>query len=135
MQGRRAIAVRMIDQRRGEEGGEEGHFYERKVALLSKEDQIEVEFEKMVYMVHGCNITVTFRWRVCFPPRLKLLLNQRHSLLLSIRVSLPVPGNILSVAVCVLLWYFLLCLPPDVVAPRSLVAMCPVESIARGRWR
>ena len=37
----------MIDQRRGGAGGE-GHFYERKAALLSKEDQIESEFEEMV---------------------------------------------------------------------------------------
>lgn len=47
LQGRRAIAVRMIDQRRGG-GSIEGHFYERKAALLAKEDQIESEFEKMV---------------------------------------------------------------------------------------
>jgi hypothetical protein len=38
----------MIDQRRGGGAGE-GHFYERKAALLSKEDQIEAEFEKMVH--------------------------------------------------------------------------------------
>lgn len=37
----------MIDQRRGG-GSLEGHFYERKLALLAKEDQIETEFEKMV---------------------------------------------------------------------------------------
>ena len=47
LQGRRAIAVRMIDERRGG-GAAEGHFYERKAALLAKEDQIEAEFEKMV---------------------------------------------------------------------------------------
>lgn len=46
-QGRRAIAVRVIDQRRGGTSVL-GHFYERKVALLAKEDQIEAEFEKMV---------------------------------------------------------------------------------------
>ena len=37
----------MIDQRRGG-GAMEGHFYERKAALLAKEDQIESEFDKMV---------------------------------------------------------------------------------------
>ena len=47
IQGRRAIAVRMIDERRGG-GSLQGHFYERKLALLAKEDQIEAEFEKMV---------------------------------------------------------------------------------------
>ena len=46
MKGRRAIAVRMIDQCRG--GAVQGHFYERKAALLVKEDQIEAEFENMV---------------------------------------------------------------------------------------
>jgi len=44
--GRRAIAVRMIDQCR--EGTVQGHFFERKAALLAKEDQIEAEFEAMV---------------------------------------------------------------------------------------
>lgn len=39
--------MRMIDERRGG-GSTEGHFYERKAALLAKEDQIETEFEKMV---------------------------------------------------------------------------------------
>ncbi len=39
--------MRMIDQRRME-GSLEGHFYERKAALLAKEDDIEAEFEKMV---------------------------------------------------------------------------------------
>ncbi len=38
--------MRMIDQCRG--GAMQGHFYERKAALLSKEDQIEAEFETMV---------------------------------------------------------------------------------------
>ena len=47
IQGRRAIAVRMIDERRGG-GSLQGHFYERKLTLLAKEDQIEAEFEKMV---------------------------------------------------------------------------------------
>ena len=41
------MAVRAIDQRRGASSNE-GHFYERKVALLAKEDQIEADFEKMV---------------------------------------------------------------------------------------
>lgn len=45
--GRRAIAVRTIDQRKAA-ASEQGHFYERKIALLAKEDQIEAEFEKMV---------------------------------------------------------------------------------------
>ena len=57
-QGRRAIAVRTIDQRRGGGGGE-GHFYERKAALLSKEDQIEAEFEKMVRIDMHTHHTVT----------------------------------------------------------------------------
>lgn len=39
--------MRVIDQRRGGETIP-GHFYERKAALLAKEDQIEAEFEKMV---------------------------------------------------------------------------------------
>ena len=29
----------------------EGHFYERKIALLAKEDQIEADFEKMVIII------------------------------------------------------------------------------------
>ena len=47
LQGRRAVAIRAIDQKRGGMPNE-GHFYERKIALLSKEDQIEADFEKMV---------------------------------------------------------------------------------------
>ena len=41
------MAIRAIDQKRGGMVNE-GHFYERKIALLSKEDQIEADFEKMV---------------------------------------------------------------------------------------
>ena len=47
LQGRRAVAIRAIDQKRGGMANE-GHFYERKIALLAKEDQIEADFEKMV---------------------------------------------------------------------------------------
>ena len=47
MQGQRAVAIRAIDQKRGGMPNE-GHFYERKIALLAKEDQIEADFEKMV---------------------------------------------------------------------------------------
>lgn len=53
VKGRRAIAVRLIDQRRGGVAME-GHFYERKAALLAKEDQIEAEFEKMVTLMETC---------------------------------------------------------------------------------
>ena len=45
-QGRRAVAVRVIDERLGR--AKEGHFYERKIALLTKEDEIEADFEKQV---------------------------------------------------------------------------------------
>ena len=41
------MAIRAIDQKRGGMANE-GHFYERKIALLAKEDQIEADFEKMV---------------------------------------------------------------------------------------
>ena len=41
------MAIRAIDQKRGGLANE-GHFYERKIALLAKEDQIEADFEKMV---------------------------------------------------------------------------------------
>ena len=47
LQGRRAVAIRAIDQKRGGMPNE-GHFYERKIALLAKEDQIEADFEKIV---------------------------------------------------------------------------------------
>ncbi|XP_064383534.1 uncharacterized protein LOC135332129 isoform X2 [Halichondria panicea] len=43
LKGRRAVAVRVIDQRLGQ--SKDGHFYERKVTLLSREDQIEGDFE------------------------------------------------------------------------------------------
>lgn len=45
--------MRLIDQRRGGVAME-GHFYERKAALLAKEDQIEAEFEKMVTLMETC---------------------------------------------------------------------------------
>ena len=48
-QGRRAVAVRVIDQRLGQ--SKDGHFYERKVTLLSREDQIEGDFESQVIVV------------------------------------------------------------------------------------
>ena len=38
--------VRVIDERLGR--AQEGHFYERRVALLAKEDEIETDFEKQV---------------------------------------------------------------------------------------
>ena len=41
------MAIRAIDQKRGGMPNE-GHFYERKIALLAREDQIEADFEKMV---------------------------------------------------------------------------------------
>ena len=45
-QGRRAIAVRVIDAKLG--GAKEGYFHEKKISLLAKEDKIEDEFEKQV---------------------------------------------------------------------------------------
>ena len=49
------MAIRAIDQKRGGMPNE-GHFYERKIALLAKEDQIEADFEKMVpnYLEYFC---------------------------------------------------------------------------------
>ena len=44
------MAIRAIDQKRGGMPNE-GHFYERKIALLAKEDQIEADFEKMVQLI------------------------------------------------------------------------------------
>ena len=66
VKGRRAIVVRMIDQCR--EGAVRGHFFERKAALLAKEDQIESEFEAMVGTWHGwldCCLAVSSETKAC----------------------------------------------------------------------
>ncbi|KAL5493303.1 hypothetical protein EMCRGX_G014460 [Ephydatia muelleri] len=44
LKGRRAIAVKAIDQKLG--GARDGHHYERRLALLTKEDEIEADFEE-----------------------------------------------------------------------------------------
>ncbi|XP_065897600.1 uncharacterized protein [Dysidea avara] len=44
LKGRRAIAVKLIDQKLGK--AHEGHFYDKKLTLLAKEDEIEADFEK-----------------------------------------------------------------------------------------
>ena len=49
LQGRRAVAVRVIDERLGR--AKEGHFYEKKISLLAKEDEIEADFEKQVLVL------------------------------------------------------------------------------------
>ena len=41
--------MRRIDERLGK--AKEGHFYERKLALLANEDEIEADFERQVYKV------------------------------------------------------------------------------------
>lgn len=41
------MAVRVIDARLGR--AKEGHFHEKKIALLTKEDEIEADFEKQVF--------------------------------------------------------------------------------------
>ena len=42
--------MRAIDQRLGQ--SKDGHFYERKVTLLSREDQIETDFDQQVGGTH-----------------------------------------------------------------------------------
>ena len=46
LQGRRAIAVKLIDNKLGKET--EGYFHEKKISLLTKEDKIEEDFAKQV---------------------------------------------------------------------------------------
>lgn len=41
------MAVRVIDARLGR--AKEGHFHEKKIVLLAKEDEIETDFEKQVF--------------------------------------------------------------------------------------
>ena len=52
-QGRRAVAVRAVDQRLGQ--SKDGHFCERKVTLLSREDQIETDFDQQVCVWYVAN--------------------------------------------------------------------------------
>lgn len=61
------MAVRVIDVRLGK--AKEGHFHEKKIALLSKEDEIEADFEKQVYS--SLCIYVTHILYYCCRPRLQ----------------------------------------------------------------
>lgn len=62
------MAVRVIDARLGR--AKEGHFHEKKIALLAKEDEIETDFEKQVF-TYVCVCTCNSCTYAIFPLQTK----------------------------------------------------------------
>lgn len=60
----------MIDARLGR--AKEGHFHEKKIALLAKEDEIETDFEKQVFTYICACVRVTVAYMLYFRCRPRL---------------------------------------------------------------